>query len=1013
MKNLRPFLLLTLAFVLVQCIASNNGPSSPIRKKVEDINWQHFESQNSLQSAPELRIEGQVSEAYALSMQEVSIDIKVMGSVATTTLEMVFYNDADRVLEGELVFPLSEGHTVSRFAMEVNGALREAVAVEKQEARVAFENTVRKQIDPGLLELTKGNTFKARVYPIPAKGTKTVVIAYEQELYAQGGNLLYHLPLNFEEPVASFKAKAVVFREKEPLEVSPNCLEAFDFTRSDFDQEAQVFLQNNSITKDIIFGIPQRESQKVLIEADEYAHKFLIQVNTNFERAAKNPIHRLSILWDASGSASAKNKDAETKLLKDYLALQQNVWVEFLHFSNEVHGKHEFQYNGDFSEIQTHINSLVYDGGTQLGCIDFQTLQGEESLLFSDGIGNFGQTAFMDAKRPVHVVCSYKETDYHALKRLAYSSGGSFINLNQTLPEKALELLSTAGFYYMGMEPNDHVSEVYPNRQEPVKESFSLAGELLKDDQELTLLFGNGSTVSHREKVFLNTHNYGSSSGLITKIWAQKKLDALILQQDSEKEEIIELCKAYSLVSEYTSLLVLDRVEDYAEHGIEPPAALKWAYDSLLATQVKDSTTDASSIDAVVADFQQYVDWWNENWKQKVPKKEDERVSADSLRTRYFYANHDGLGDAQPRLETSAPEENMPAMELNANANNRPPPPPEIEIVNDEEAIEEFDMDLAEEPGTYSLTYASSDNTHRGSIEVAEWNPEAEYLEELKQAQDSLYEVYLKLKKTWGNGPAYYLDASDLFFEKGDTKTGLRVLSNIAELKHEEASYLRILAHRLEQLNYLELAILSFEDVAEMRAEEPQSFRDLGLAYAKKGDTEAAVKALYQVVTGDWSSRFGRIEALVAFEMNQVIAKAQVPPSTAGIDERLLLPMPCDIRVILNWDTDACDMDLWVTDPDGEKCYYKHKQTATGGLMSDDLTQGYGPEQFIIKNALKGAYKVEVNYYGTRSQKAFAPTTVQVEMITNYGRSNETTQQVTRRLGKKKEVLEIGSFSMN
>ena len=115
-------------------------------------------------------------------LQALKIDVQVVGAMATTTWDMTIYNPQNRLLEGELVFPLGEGQTVSRFAMDVNGVLREGVVVEKAKGRQVFESIVRRGVDPGLLEMVAGNSFKARIYPIPANGTKRVVIAYEQEL---------------------------------------------------------------------------------------------------------------------------------------------------------------------------------------------------------------------------------------------------------------------------------------------------------------------------------------------------------------------------------------------------------------------------------------------------------------------------------------------------------------------------------------------------------------------------------------------------------------------------------------------------------------------------------------------------------------------------------------------------------------------------------------------------------------------------------------------------------------
>ena len=81
-----------------------------------------------------------------LGLSALDINVSVMGNVATTTYDMLFYNPTASVLEGELSFPLGQGHDVSRFALDVNGKLREAVVVEKELGRVAFEQVVRRGV---------------------------------------------------------------------------------------------------------------------------------------------------------------------------------------------------------------------------------------------------------------------------------------------------------------------------------------------------------------------------------------------------------------------------------------------------------------------------------------------------------------------------------------------------------------------------------------------------------------------------------------------------------------------------------------------------------------------------------------------------------------------------------------------------------------------------------------------------------------------------------------------------
>ena len=62
----------------------------------------------------------------AMQLQAAEITIQVAGHVATTRMELSFYNPNGRVIEGELVFPLGEGESVSGYELEVNGKMRQA-----------------------------------------------------------------------------------------------------------------------------------------------------------------------------------------------------------------------------------------------------------------------------------------------------------------------------------------------------------------------------------------------------------------------------------------------------------------------------------------------------------------------------------------------------------------------------------------------------------------------------------------------------------------------------------------------------------------------------------------------------------------------------------------------------------------------------------------------------------------------------------------------------------------------
>jgi len=81
-----------------------------------------------------------------------------------------------------------------------------------------------------------------------------------------------------------------------------------------------------------------------------------------------------------------------------------------------------------------------------------------------------------------------------------------------------------------------------------------------------------------------------------------------------------------------------------------------------------------------------------------------------------------------------------------------------------------------------------------------------------------------------------------IFFEQGnkfsDKTFGIRILSNLAELKLEDVRLLRVLAFKLEELKKIEESIKLYERILSIRGEEPQSHRDLALALARRGNQD-------------------------------------------------------------------------------------------------------------------------------------------------------------------------------
>ena len=124
--------------------------------------------------------------------------MEIVGQVAKTSVDQVFINHFGRDIEGTYIFPVPEGASVSDFAMYIGNERVKGEILDSREARRIYEDIVRRMRDPGLLEYMGRNLFRARVYPIPARGEKRVQISYTEVLKAENGLVKYLYPLNTE-----------------------------------------------------------------------------------------------------------------------------------------------------------------------------------------------------------------------------------------------------------------------------------------------------------------------------------------------------------------------------------------------------------------------------------------------------------------------------------------------------------------------------------------------------------------------------------------------------------------------------------------------------------------------------------------------------------------------------------------------------------------------------------------------------------------------------------------------
>jgi Ca-activated chloride channel family protein len=139
--------------------------------------------------------------AQKLGIAKQVVKAVVRDGIAETEVDQTFSNPGAIPIEGWYWFTVPPTATISSFAVETNGVLVEGEVVEKREAAARYAVAVRQAYDPALLEWVDGRTYRARIYPLPASGTRRVVLRYVELLPSVEGKMRYVYPLRSDDPV--------------------------------------------------------------------------------------------------------------------------------------------------------------------------------------------------------------------------------------------------------------------------------------------------------------------------------------------------------------------------------------------------------------------------------------------------------------------------------------------------------------------------------------------------------------------------------------------------------------------------------------------------------------------------------------------------------------------------------------------------------------------------------------------------------------------------------------------
>lgn len=584
---------------------------------------------------------------YPLPLRDFTLDVHVDGGVARVAIDQTFFNAQPMQLEGVYRFALPPGAAISRLAMYVDGKRMEAAVIERLRARRIYDSIVYRRRDPALLEWMSGNEFKMRVFPLPARQEKRIALSYTQTL-----TRLYR-DTRIEVPIPDVGTPVSQVRYHVRLVDCANCQvrsTSHEITESrDGDDKLVIFeRQGYTIGDDLILLVREPESEplvKIAHVTQKSARYLQVRVQPDLpdpkvnERAPHSA--RVSRTWmilcDTSGSQDPRERRAQRFVIDKLLTeLDEDARVGVLAFDATVRTwSPSFVRVGDVNRAD--IGRFLADesrdgiGHTDLALALRHASEMASSadvdalhvLYVGDGVVTAGDEdadrtaqAMRQALGPnaVFVAAAVGQNiDYPLLEQLATSTGGmvSTMTPGDDIGWRAFDLVAAfntprvvelkALFLDDREAPMADIEGYLSATQIADGETIDIVARWSQVDargvlskRTVTLpafveFRGRVSGASWTTRIPLDAAAFDSQAGYLSRIWAKRRLDALIaeskharpLEHESKKrdiqKEIIALGKQYFLMTPYTSLMVLENDAMYRQYRVSRKRAKGWA----------------------------------------------------------------------------------------------------------------------------------------------------------------------------------------------------------------------------------------------------------------------------------------------------------------------------------------------------------------------------------------------------------------------------------------------------
>ncbi|MEE2755153.1 MAG: VIT domain-containing protein [Myxococcota bacterium] len=583
------------------------SPSEAFPKQVKLTESAHPLGSDQVQDTPELSgffqpgnfgvltVPTQDGRRALLTIKSTDVKVQIEGRLAKTVVTQVFQNHQTQQTEGTYQFTLPADAAISRLAMDVEGKMMEGELVERARARQIYEEIVSKRKDPALLEWQGGNRFQTQIFPIPANGTKTVILAYEQIIPKRHGGLQYRYGLpNLEGQTQGSLMDHFSFHLQARLLGRPTAngyplkTETANGAHT-LRYETENFRPSGPI--DIAFKDGANMETYVAHARYPKENFFLIDFMPDLEPETEAIATESLFVVDSSASIGRVELGRIKALVKALISrLPKGHKVNVI--SGDVDTQACFAKSlvpKTDSQLDQCLNSISAGGGTDLGKMLESSLKVRSPntvkrvILLSDGSPSLGE---LDADLLKALVEKQTDTlpmtlttiavghapDMDFLDSLAVAGSGHALRLTpgDDIAEAAITLsglIAQPLLTDIQVTSDKRVEGLTPRRKTRLARGGALAIMGRLDEGPAQIRVNGNYRGKPFEKTFVVKPDSGATSNLLRNFWARAVIGAMQDEQIN-RTKVVKTSIHYGVMSRYTSFLVLESDEAYKRFSV-------------------------------------------------------------------------------------------------------------------------------------------------------------------------------------------------------------------------------------------------------------------------------------------------------------------------------------------------------------------------------------------------------------------------------------------------------------